>query len=106
MGVFPSAQARIRQALGGRLREDPVELVIEDRVPPKIASLAKRAHRARREAERAATRAQREVASAAKDLAELGLSRRDSAAPRPVASAGPTADRWRLTPLGGAGLEM
>lgn len=57
-----------------------MELVIEDRVPPRIASVAKRAHRARREAERAAARAQRKVAAAARELAELGLSRRDSAA--------------------------
>ncbi len=77
---IPSAQARIREALGWRVGADAPSVIIEDRLPPAIAAVAKRANRARREADRAAARAQQEVASAARELAELGLSRRDSAA--------------------------
>ena len=75
-----SAQTRLREALAWRLREDPTPVVIEDRMPPAIAAVAKRASRARREADRAVARAQQEVAGAACELAALGLSRRDSAA--------------------------
>jgi len=77
---IPSAQARIREALGWRLGADESSVIIEDRLPPAIAAVAKRANRARREADRAAARAQQELVSAARELAELGLSRRDSAA--------------------------
>jgi len=75
-----SVQIRLRDALAWRLRDDPAPVVIEDRMPPAIAAVAKRANRARREADRAVTRARQEVASAARELAALGLSRRDSAA--------------------------
>lgn len=75
-----AAQARIRQDLGWRLGADSAELSVEDRLPPAIAAVAKRADRARREADRAVARAREEVARAARELADLGLSRRDSAA--------------------------
>lgn len=77
---FPTARARIREVLGWNEGSDPSALLIEDRLPSQIASVAKRAARARREADRAAASAQQEVASAARELAGLGLSRRDSAA--------------------------
>jgi predicted RNase H-like HicB family nuclease len=77
---LPSAQASIRAALGWRVGADEPSVIIEDRLPPTIAAVAKRANRARREADRAAARAQQELFSAARELAELGLSRRDSAA--------------------------
>jgi hypothetical protein len=79
-GSYPSARACIRETLAWRLREDGETLLIEDRLPPTIAALAKSANRARREADRAAARAQHEAARAATELADLGLSRRDSAA--------------------------
>ncbi len=77
---FPTARRRIREVLGWKVGSDPAALHIEDRLPSQIAAVAKRARRARREADRATARAQQEAASAAKELAELGLSRRDSAA--------------------------
>lgn len=73
------AQSRIREALGLWLDRDPAALVIEDRMPTKLAAVAKRAHRARVEAERAGAKAQDEVAGAAKALTDFGLSRRDAA---------------------------
>jgi len=75
-----SAQTRIRQELGWRLGSDSAELSVDDRMPLTIAAVAKRADRARREADRAVARAREEVARAARELADLGLSRRDSAA--------------------------
>jgi predicted RNase H-like HicB family nuclease len=75
-----AAQAGIRQVLAWRVGADSEELSIEDRMPPAIAAVAKRADRARREADRALARAREEVARAAGELADLGLSRRDSAA--------------------------
>lgn len=77
---IPSAQARIREALSWRVGADAPSVIIEDRLPPAVAAVAKRASRARREADRAAARAQQELVTAARELAELGLSRRDSAA--------------------------
>lgn len=77
---LPVAQERVRQALAWRLGIDPAEVLIEDRLPPAMTAVAKRANRARREANRAVRRAQQESARAVRDLAELGLSRRDSAA--------------------------
>jgi hypothetical protein len=79
-GSIPSVQARLREVLGGQLGEHPASVLIDHRMPPAIAAVAKRANRARREAERAVARAQQEVSSAARELAALGLSRRDSAA--------------------------
>lgn len=74
-----AAKSRMREALALWLGCDPSTLDLEDRLPARFASVAKRANRARREAERAAARAQQEVAGAAKELTELGLSRRDAA---------------------------
>jgi predicted RNase H-like HicB family nuclease len=75
------ARARIRQELGWRVGFDSASVLVEDRLPPPtIAAVAKRATRARREAARAVARARQEVTSAARDLAGLGLSRRDCAA--------------------------
>jgi hypothetical protein len=79
-GSYPSARARIRETLAWRLRDDGETLLVEDRPPPAIAAVAKRANRARREVDRAATRAQQEASRAAKELANLGLSRRNTAA--------------------------
>ena len=73
------AQARIREALGLWLERDPSSLVIADRVPTKLAAVAKRAHKARLDAERAGVKAHEQVAEAAKELTDLGLSRRDAA---------------------------
>lgn len=74
------AQEQIRSALRWRLRDVPSTPLIEDRLPPRIAMVTKRAKRAQREADRAKARAQLEVANAARELAKLGVSRRDSAA--------------------------
>lgn len=74
------ARARIRQELSWRAGFDSASVLVEDRLPPSIAAVARRANRARREADRAVARARQEVASAARDLAGLGLSRRDCAA--------------------------
>jgi len=73
------AHSRIREALALWLDRDPSTLAIEDRIPAKFIALAKRAQRARLEADRAGARAQDEVAGAAKALTDLGLSRRDAA---------------------------
>ncbi|MGH9273049.1 MAG: type II toxin-antitoxin system HicB family antitoxin, partial [Acidimicrobiales bacterium] len=62
------AQARIREALAVWLDRDPTALVIEDRVPAKLAAVAKRAQKARDDAERAGAKAQEQVAGAAKEL--------------------------------------
>jgi hypothetical protein len=77
---LPVARERVRHALAWRLGIDPGEVLLEDRLPAAMTAVAKRANRARREAERAARRAQQESAQAVRDLAALGLSRRDSAA--------------------------
>jgi hypothetical protein len=74
------ARARIRQELSWRVGFDSASAHVEDRLPPTIASVVRRANRARREADRAVARARQEVTSAARDLAGLGLSRRDCAA--------------------------
>ena len=73
------AQSRIREALALWLDRDPGTLVIDDRMPPKLAAVAQRASKARHDADRAGARAQEQVASAAKALTDLGLSRRDAA---------------------------
>ena len=78
--TLPSAQSAIRGDLAWRVGADSTELAVEDRMPLAIAAVAKRADRARREADRAVARAREEVARAARELADLGLSRRDSAA--------------------------
>jgi predicted RNase H-like HicB family nuclease len=73
------AQSRIREALALWLDRDPSKLVIEDRMPAKLAAVADRVSKARVEAERAGAKAQEQVAGAAKALTDLGLSRRDAA---------------------------
>lgn len=73
------AQSRIRETLALWLDRDPSGLLIEDRMPAKLAAVAKRANQARLDAERAGAKAQNEVAGAAKALTDLGLSRRDAA---------------------------
>jgi predicted RNase H-like HicB family nuclease len=73
------AQTRIREALGLWLDRDPSGLLIEDRVPARLAAVAKRAQKARADAERAGAKAQEQVAGAARELTDLGLSRRDAA---------------------------
>ena len=77
---LPRAMDDIRTALAWRLRVDPAAVRIEDRMPERLAAVAKRANRTRREADRAVARVQQEVAHAARELTELGISRRDSAA--------------------------
>lgn len=74
-----AAKGRMRETLALWLGCDSTTFDLEDRLPARLASVAKRANRARREAERAAARAQQEVAGAARELTELGLSRRDAA---------------------------
>jgi hypothetical protein len=77
---LPAAMADIRATVAWRLGIDTSAVRLEDRMPERISSLVKRANRTRREADRALGRAQQEVATAAQELARLGLSRRDSAA--------------------------
>lgn len=73
------AKDRIREALALWLETDPSAVSIEDRLPARIAAIAKRSNRARREAERATARAHLGLASAVEELTRLGLSRRDVA---------------------------
>lgn len=79
-GSILSAQARVRRMVAWRFREDRELPLVEDRFPPEIAAAAKRVDRSRREADRAVTRAQRELRQGVRELVRLGLSRRDSAA--------------------------
>lgn len=79
-GSILSAQARVRRIIAWHFREDPELPVVEDRFPPQIAAVAKRVVRSRREADRAVARAQGELSQGVRELARLGLSRRDSAA--------------------------
>jgi predicted RNase H-like HicB family nuclease len=73
------AQARIRDALGLWLDRDPQTLLIRDELPTSLTAVAESVARARREAERAGTKAQEETTRAVKQLTDLGLSRRDAA---------------------------
>ncbi len=73
------AQARIRDALGLWLDRDPQTLLIRDELPRSLTAVADSVARARREAERAGTKAQEETTRAVKRLTDLGLSRRDAA---------------------------
>ena len=74
-----SASVVARAYTSSVMETDPTAVSIEDRLPATIAAVAKRSNRARREAERATARAHVELAEAAKELTELGLSRRDVA---------------------------
>lgn len=73
------AQARIVEALALWLDREPDTIAIDHRLPKDLAAVAQRVTRARAEAERAGTKAQHEVAEAARALTERGLSRRDAA---------------------------
>ncbi|MCA1845109.1 MAG: type II toxin-antitoxin system HicB family antitoxin [Actinobacteria bacterium] len=73
------AQARIREALALWLDRDPQQLMIRDQLPAALSAVADTVARARREAERAGTKAQEETTRAVKRLTDLGLSRRDAA---------------------------
>jgi hypothetical protein len=73
------AQSRIREALALWLDRDPQQLVIRDELPAHLSAVAENVARARREAERAGTKAQEETSKAVKRLTDLGLSRRDAA---------------------------
>jgi predicted RNase H-like HicB family nuclease len=73
------AQSRIREALALWLDRDPQQLVIRDELPAHLSAVAENVARARRKAERAATKAQEETSKAVKRLTDLGLSRRDAA---------------------------
>ena len=73
------AQVRIRIALALWLDREPESLSIRDELPASLAAVADTVDRARREAERAGTKAQHETAQAVRRLTELGLSRRDAA---------------------------
>ncbi|MGH9008333.1 MAG: hypothetical protein ACRDYF_00625, partial [Acidimicrobiia bacterium] len=73
------AQVRIREALGLWLDRDPQRLVIRDQLPADLSAVADTVARARRDAERAGTKAQEETTRAVKRLTDLGLSRRDAA---------------------------
>ena len=73
------AQARIREALALWLNREPGSLSVEDQLPASLAAVADGVARARQEAEKAGTKAQRETIEAVKRLTDLGLSRRDAA---------------------------
>jgi predicted RNase H-like HicB family nuclease len=73
------AQARIRDALGLWLERDPQQLEIRDQLPADLTAVADTVARARRDAERAGTKAQEETSRAVRRLTDLGLSRRDAA---------------------------
>jgi len=73
------AQARIREALALWLDRDPQQLLVRDELPADLSAVADTVARARREAERAGTKAQEETTRAVKRLTDLGLSRRDAA---------------------------
>lgn len=74
---LPRAANDIRACLARRLGLDPADIRLEVRISETITAVAKQALRARREAERATERANREVAAAVRKLTALGLSRRD-----------------------------
>ena len=72
-------RARIREALGLWLDQDPQNLLIRDELPASLSAVADSVARSRREAEHAGTKAQEETTRAVKRLTDLGLSRRDAA---------------------------
>ncbi|MGH9150842.1 MAG: type II toxin-antitoxin system HicB family antitoxin [Acidimicrobiales bacterium] len=73
------ARARIREALAVWLDREPETLTVRDELPASVASIADGVARARRQAEDAGTRAQRDTVEAVRRLTDLGLSRRDAA---------------------------
>lgn len=72
------AQRRIREALALWLDVEPDDVVVRDRFPAELASVAAEVDRARVVAERAGARAQQQTVEAVKVLTSLGLSRRDA----------------------------
>lgn len=73
------AQARIREALAAWLDKEPDALVVHDQLPASLKAVAANVARARRDADLAGTKAQRQTIEAVKKLTRLGLSRRDAA---------------------------
>lgn len=73
------AQARIREALAVWLDREADTLTIRDELPVSVAEIAAAVAKARRAAEQAGSRAQRETSEAVRRLTDLGLSRRDAA---------------------------
>lgn len=72
------AQRRIREALALWLDVEPDDVVVRDRFPAELASVAAEVDRARVVAERAGARAHQQTVEAVKVLTSLGLSRRDA----------------------------
>lgn len=73
------AQGRIREALAAWLDKDPDALVVHDQLPAPLTAVAVNVARARRDANLAGAKAQRQTVEAVKKLTRLGLSRRDAA---------------------------
>jgi len=73
------AEARIREALAAWLDREPESLVITPELPPAVALVASGVSKARSDAERAGSKAQAATIDAARQLTEMGLSRRDAA---------------------------
>lgn len=73
------AQGRIREVLSLWLDRDSSSLTIHDQMPANLAAVADRVYRSRLEADHAGTKAQEQAVAAAKELTDLGLSRRDAA---------------------------
>lgn len=73
------AEGRIREALAAWLDREVNALTITPQLPRDVALVANEAAKARYEAERAGTKAQRATAEAVKRLTSMGLSRRDAA---------------------------
>lgn len=73
------AEGRIREALAAWLDREVNALTITPQLPRDLALVANEAAKARYEAERAGTKAQRATAEAVKQLTSMGLSRRDAA---------------------------
>jgi predicted RNase H-like HicB family nuclease len=73
------AQSRVAEALALWLDREPDTVTIRHQLPADLARVADRVIKARAEADRAGTKAQRQAAEAARALTEQGLSRRDAA---------------------------
>jgi predicted RNase H-like HicB family nuclease len=73
------AETRIREALATWLDRDPDGLEIASEWPPELEDVATSVSQARRNAAASAQAAGTETAKAAKRLARMGLSRRDTA---------------------------
>jgi predicted RNase H-like HicB family nuclease len=73
------AESRIREALALWLDRDPDGISITNEFPKRLESLASKVVRARSDAEQAGTKAQQTTVDVVRQLADLGLSRRDAA---------------------------